>query len=232
MKLLRLTIVLVGFAFPQMAFAVNLITNGDFSQGFTGFTSTYTQVADGVANSLVPEGTYTIGTNPIVDHPSFVNLSPSTNPMLLVNGSTNGGDIFYQYASQIGSAGLQSYSFSASVMDICCNSTYTGQNLPSTLLFQYTTDGSSFITIASYSTAPPTDAGILNNVTASFTTTGPFTFVISDALAAASGNDFAIDDLVISPVPEASTWAMMLLGFAGIGFMAYRRKNRFAFRLA
>jgi hypothetical protein len=152
--------------------------------------------------------------------------------MLLVNGSTNGGDIFYQYASQIGSAGLQSYSFSASVMDICCNSTYTGQNLPSTLLFQYTTDGSSFITIASYSTVPPTDAGILNNVTASFTTTGPFTFVISDALAAASGNDFAIDDLVISPVPEASTWAMMLLGFAGIGFMVYRRKNGFAFRLA
>jgi hypothetical protein len=26
-------------------------------------------------------------------------------------------------------------------------------------------------------------------------------------------------------VPEASTWAMMILGFAGIGFMAYRRKN-------
>ena len=27
-------------------------------------------------------------------------------------------------------------------------------------------------------------------------------------------------------VPELSTWAMMLLGFAGIGFMAYRRKAR------
>jgi hypothetical protein len=26
-------------------------------------------------------------------------------------------------------------------------------------------------------------------------------------------------------VPEPSTWAMMILGFAGIGFMAYRRKN-------
>jgi hypothetical protein len=30
----------------------------------------------------------------------------------------------------------------------------------------------------------------------------------------------------VSPaVPEPSTWAMMLLGFAGIGFMAYRRKS-------
>jgi hypothetical protein len=27
-------------------------------------------------------------------------------------------------------------------------------------------------------------------------------------------------------VPEPSTWAMMLLGFAGLGFMAYRRKSR------
>jgi hypothetical protein len=29
----------------------------------------------------------------------------------------------------------------------------------------------------------------------------------------------------VAAVPEASTWAMMLLGFAGIGFMAYRRKH-------
>jgi hypothetical protein len=29
----------------------------------------------------------------------------------------------------------------------------------------------------------------------------------------------------ISPVPEPSTWAMMILGFAGVGFMAYRRRS-------
>jgi hypothetical protein len=29
-------------------------------------------------------------------------------------------------------------------------------------------------------------------------------------------------------VPEPSTWAMMILGFAGIGFMAYRRKSKMA----
>jgi PEP-CTERM motif len=32
--------------------------------------------------------------------------------------------------------------------------------------------------------------------------------------------------LVVDGVPEPSTWAMMILGFAGIGFMAYRRKNQ------
>jgi hypothetical protein len=31
--------------------------------------------------------------------------------------------------------------------------------------------------------------------------------------------------IVASAVPEPSTWAMMILGFAGIGFMAYRRKQ-------
>ena len=33
-----------------------------------------------------------------------------------------------------------------------------------------------------------------------------------------------------SAVPEPSTWAMMILGFAGVGFMAYRRKSKTAFR--
>jgi phospholipase/lecithinase/hemolysin len=32
--------------------------------------------------------------------------------------------------------------------------------------------------------------------------------------------------LLQGDVPEPSTWAMMLLGFAGIGFMAYRRKSK------
>jgi len=36
-----------------------------------------------------------------------------------------------------------------------------------------------------------------------------------------------IDTLVLTTaVPEPSTWAMLLLGFAGIGFMAYRRKSK------
>jgi hypothetical protein len=30
----------------------------------------------------------------------------------------------------------------------------------------------------------------------------------------------------IAAVPEPSTWAMMILGFAGVGFMAHRRRNK------
>jgi PEP-CTERM motif len=32
--------------------------------------------------------------------------------------------------------------------------------------------------------------------------------------------------VVAAAVPEPSAWAMLLLGFAGIGFMAYRRKSK------
>jgi hypothetical protein len=37
----------------------------------------------------------------------------------------------------------------------------------------------------------------------------------------------------VDGVPEPSAWAMMILGFAGVGFMAYRRKqSEQAFRIA
>jgi hypothetical protein len=40
------------------------------------------------------------------------------------------------------------------------------------------------------------------------------------------GDGLTRETLTIAAVPEPSTWAMMILGFAGIGFMAYRRKSQ------
>jgi hypothetical protein len=40
-----------------------------------------------------------------------------------------------------------------------------------------------------------------------------------------AGSVGLIDVQFAPPVPEPSTWAMMILGFIGIGFMAYRRKS-------
>jgi hypothetical protein len=62
-----------------------------------------------------------------------------------------------------------------------------------------------------------TSATTFSNVMFSFGT-GPDTF-----LPGTPGN--------VGGVPEPSTWAMMILGFVGVGFMAYRRKkNAAAFR--
>jgi hypothetical protein len=47
---------------------------------------------------------------------------------------------------------------------------------------------------------------------------------------------FEVDNLAIAgAVPEASTWAMMVLGFLGLGFLGYRKSSRtsgVAFRMA
>jgi hypothetical protein len=65
-----------------------------------------------------------------------------------------------------------------------------------------------------------------------FTTATPFTTATLNAFSTPGFQTlFAIDNLdltetPVAAVPEPSTWAMMLLGFAGVGFMAYRRKSK------
>jgi hypothetical protein len=46
------------------------------------------------------------------------------------------------------------------------------------------------------------------------------------------GGSFVFSPGITTDVPEPSTWAMLLLGFAAVGFMVYRRKSKPAFRLA
>jgi hypothetical protein len=56
--------------------------------------------------------------------------------------------------------------------------------------------------------------------------TGALTFDTNysgNGLGAANGAAFLSES--VGAIPEPSTWAMMLLGFAGIGFLAYRRKS-------
>jgi hypothetical protein len=38
-------------------------------------------------------------------------------------------------------------------------------------------------------------------------------------------NSYNVTATVTPGVPEPATWAMMILGFAGVGFLAYRRRN-------
>jgi hypothetical protein len=52
-------------------------------------------------------------------------------------------------------------------------------------------------------------------------------FNLRDASGVGINNDVNIGS-VLAPIPEPSTWAMMILGFFGLGFMAYRRRNQTA----
>lgn len=55
-------------------------------------------------------------------------------------------------------------------------------------------------------------------------------FAIDPSVASLYSLQFSsgIQDTLTDAVPEPSTWAMMILGFAGVGFMAYRRKSGLA----
>jgi hypothetical protein len=52
--------------------------------------------------------------------------------------------------------------------------------------------------------------------------TGVYFETLTLGQGAGYGADYFVDNVVVS-VPELSTWAMMLLGFAGLGFSGYRR---------
>lgn len=55
----------------------------------------------------------------------------------------------------------------------------------------------------------------------------------ADVLGTSGGTgSIANGGFVMTAVPEPSTWAMMILGFFGVGFMAYRRKDEGQLRIA
>jgi PEP-CTERM motif len=69
----------------------------------------------------------------------------------------------------------------------------------------------------------------LSGGTASFFAQVDPIFTIDPSVANADQYHFVFSEGIgntISAVPEPSTWAMMILGFTGIGFMAYRRRSR------
>lgn len=214
--------------------SANLIANGDFSAPFSPtFTSEYTAVTYGVQNSLYPEGTYTVGSNPMASHDSFVNIS-GTNPMLLANGAEapSQGDLKALLLYNGSAPATGQYVFSAQVMNICCNFTYDGAQ--SKIEFQISQNGGLlFTTIASYTTNPPNDAGQLNyavNSTPSFSLQeGDFIFRIIDSVTAPGGNDFAIDNLSIeaAAVPGPIVGAGFpgfLMALGGLVVLARRRR--------
>jgi von Hippel-Lindau disease tumor suppressor protein/PEP-CTERM motif-containing protein len=55
---------------------------------------------------------------------------------------------------------------------------------------------------------------------------GTGTLITGFIAETASGVGVTPDIANIGSVPEPSTWAMMILGFAGVGFMAYRRSRK------
>jgi hypothetical protein len=94
--------------------------------------------------------------------------------------------------------------------------------------FATTAQGLEFLIPASYFTSPIAGLGAFPLVAPG----GMLQLRLSQSFgySVAGGDTFGADRLgeiqIGSAVPEPSTWAMMLIGFAGLGFMAYRRTRK------
>ena len=92
----------------------------------------------------------------------------------------------------------------------------TSGNTPGTLLDTFTT------------TATGTVQSFSDNSTQPFSATSPFSLTEEVVYTLKPGGLLLNRgvDMVMTQVPEPSTWAMMLLGFAGLGYAAFRRNAK------
>jgi hypothetical protein len=85
-------------------------------------------------------------------------------------------------------------------------------------------------TTGTFTSSNPTTNNVWQLETLLFIATSTSTVI---SLVGNSGNQYiGLDNVAVTAVPEPSTWALMILGFMGVGLMAYRRKNTSAFRSA
>jgi hypothetical protein len=77
----------------------NLITNGDFEAGNKAFSSEYT-----ASDSTQPEGTYTVGRDPVQHHPGAASYADHTSGkglMMIVNGAPAAGRTVWEQTVRV-----------------------------------------------------------------------------------------------------------------------------------
>jgi hypothetical protein len=224
---LSFAVLLVVYTVPAQA--VEVLTNGNFQSGLSGWTS-YT-----TANGTIAENPSTPG-SPQTQLASVVSFdvsgSGASSALFLNAGKIDGP---YGSAPQEGGGVFQTFTttgglatFSADIAAFYTRlSGASGLGLMSVLL-----DG---VVLDSY------DFGGVNAGPATLRSTLDFStdltagqhilslqatrlFAPARGVASQYFDDVSLN--VTAAVPEPSTWAMMILGFAGVGFMAYRLKAK------
>lgn len=87
----------------------------------------------------------------------------------------------------------------------------------------FNADNAVFGTATPLSNATFSNLGVSSGEANGVIGAGPYS-IVTEYLLTATGAASANASVVVQSVPEASTWAMMVLGFLGIGFLAYRKK--------
>jgi hypothetical protein len=227
---------MLSAAFTLSAAADNLIVNGNFSDGFNGFTSGYTQVTapyPGSPNGMWAEETYTVWDDPADTH-SLWQPIPSGNPynsvngqMLIVNGSQNDAKYVWQTSAAIDVEIGQDYYFQAIVTNL---HPVNGVALNGAkLTYQYSYDGSSWTSLGTDDLTGSTSGvwQISDEFVITDISSGSVYLRIANSQTALAGNDFAIGliNFDTGPIPVPEPGVSILLTGAGMVLMVFRRRK-------
>lgn len=225
MKRITKTLLAAGLALGWITdsnAAPNLVINGDFEAGVTGFASDYTLVPPG---DLTPESTYAVITNPNSLHSAFTSYGDHTTGsgnMFVGNGASDTTKNVWKSAASFAVTPNTDYFFEAFMSSAHAAS-------PAKLSFEL--DGDASDAILGTGDAPAT-TGVWVGISKTWNS-GANTSVslfLRNANSAAFGNDFAIDDInfsetsIVNTPDSASTLACLGLGF--LGCVAASRRTR------
>jgi hypothetical protein len=209
-------------------------TTGD---SFTSDYSFRTGTSNTGANSMYDEGTWTIGTNPEAVHNLWIGTPDNTDPFLMLNGAPtpttgpNAGVVPVAWESQGIAVTAGTYDYSYKLLNLCCNSQDPGDaQVLSPLQLWYTDPNgvTTRINIGDETDTPESGAGwVTLSGHFDLAAGGTIHLGLTDQSGTLGGNDFGVDSISFSGggVPEPAAWALMILGFGGVG-ASLRAKRR------
>jgi hypothetical protein len=177
-----------------------LVINGSFAAGNTGFSSNYQFVADSIGN-CVPAGVYTIGTDPSSCHSlwsSFGPYDPSGNMMIINGHPPQGGNLVWSETVSVVPNSI--YAFSA----------YAAANYPASAILAFTVNGAQVGGNFTVNSNP----GTWTKFSASWNSVMNTTAVLR--IIQTGAGDFSLDDVSFSG-PAPGTTVRSLPHFAAGG---------------
>lgn len=186
----------------------DVVVNGDFSSGNTGFTSAYTYVGTAGPQALWNEGTYTVATNPNSYHQHFTtngDHTTGTGNYLIVNANPTPQAVIWSQTTTV--EPYCTYSFQAWVCALTNCSATEGPILQFRIGYQ----GSDTLLATPFAGPIQTSTGWVQF--SALWESGPTTtatITIINQNTALSGNDFGLDDIEMiratGCMPHDSVW--------------------------